>query len=127
MMPSEVQDATVDFYKFWIDRWQSYTSNYNAVDLIATLVSQSARAFVMALECQEMLKDVQTHSKESIDKLASAAEEMKKIDTEAKDLRTQQVKDMAKLDFASAEIEVLKREVHESQCQVASLTKKVGI
>lgn len=97
------------------------------MDLIATLVSQSTRAFGMALECQEMLKDVQMHRKEPIDKLASAEEEMTKIDTKAKDLRTQWVKDVAKLDSALEEIDVLKREVHESQCEVASLTKKVGI
>lgn len=35
--------------------------------LYSRLVSQSDKAFGMALECYEMLKDIQTYNKESVD------------------------------------------------------------
>lgn len=59
------------------------------VDPIATLVSQSSKAFKVALNFQEVLKDLQTCNKESIDKLALVEEKMKRIIVEAKKLRTQ--------------------------------------
>lgn len=49
---------------------------------------------------------------------------MKKIKMKAKELRAQRVKEVAKLGYALTEIKALKREVHEFQCEVASLTKK---
>lgn len=43
---------------------------------------------------------------------------------EAEKLRAQRVEEVAKLDSALAEIEALETKVHESQCEMASLTKK---
>lgn len=40
-------------------------------------------------------------------------------------LRAKKTMDAAKLDFALAEIEAVKRKVHESHCKVSSPTKKV--
>lgn len=40
-------------------------------------------------------------------------------------MRAQWAEDAAKLDSVLAEIEALKREVHESHCEVTSLTKKL--
>lgn len=40
-------------------------------------------------------------------------------------MKSQGVEEVAKLDSALAEIKALKRELHKSQCKVASLTKKV--
>lgn len=90
----------------------------DTVDFIAVLVSQSAKAFGVDLECQVTLVDIQSRNRSLVDKLASAEEEIKK-------LRVENIKDTTKLDSSLAEIEALKREVHESQCKVASLTKKV--
>lgn len=40
-------------------------------------------------------------------------------------MKSQGVEEVAKLDSTLAEIKTLKRELHESQCKVVSLTKKV--
>lgn len=40
-------------------------------------------------------------------------------------MRAQRVEHAAKLEFTLAKIEALKMKVHESQCEVAFLTKKV--
>lgn len=90
----------------------------DTVDFIAMLVSQSAKAFGVALECQVTLVDIQLRNKSLVDKLSSTEEEVKK-------LKVENIEDTTKLDSSLAEIEALKREVHESQCEVASLTKKV--
>lgn len=47
---------------------------------------------------------------------------MKRINSKA-ELRAQQTEEAAKLDSTFAEIEALKREVNESQCEVAFLKK----
>lgn len=39
----------------------------DAMDFTVALVSQSDKAFGMALEYYEMLKDIQTYNKESVD------------------------------------------------------------
>lgn len=89
------------------------------MDLTTTLASQDARVFGV------VLKDIQTHNKKFIDKLASMEDEMKKIKVEVEELRAQQVEEVTKLESVLAEIEALKMEVHESQWKVASLNKKV--
>lgn len=48
---------------------------------------------------------------------------MKKIKVEIEEMRAQQAEEVAKLDYALAEIKAVKRKVHENQW--ASLTKKV--
>lgn len=40
-------------------------------------------------------------------------------------MNAQKTKDIAKLDSALVKIKVLKRDVHEYQCEVTSLTKNV--
>lgn len=54
----------------------------------------------MALECQEALTDIWTRNKASIDKLAVAKKEIKRIKTEVEAMRAQGAEDMAKLEFA---------------------------
>lgn len=95
------------------------------MDLTATLVSHSARAFSVTLECQKVWNDIQTSNKESVDKLASVEEDMKKIKAETEELRAQWIEDVAKFDAALAEIEALKREIYESRYKISSLTKKL--
>lgn len=55
----------------------------DTVDFAAALVSQTARTFRVALECQVMLVDILPRNKSLMDKLATAKEEMKKIKAEA--------------------------------------------
>lgn len=52
------------------------------------------------------------------DKLAFAEEEIKKIKVMAKVMRAQLVENVAKLESALAEIEALKKEVHESHTRL---------
>lgn len=89
-------------------------SNCDAVDLTAALVSQSARAFGVELECQVALANIQTRNKSSVDKLASIEEELEKLKTKAKVVKAEKIEDVAELDSTLTEIEALKREVHES-------------
>lgn len=94
------------------------------MDLIATLASPCTKTFSLVLEHQEVLKDIQTCNKKSVDKLTSTKKEMKKMKMKAEELKAQWVEEAAKLDSALVEIEALKMEVHKSQCKMASLTKK---
>lgn len=52
---------------------------------------------------------------------------MKAVRAEAEEARAQKLEEMAKLESALVQIEALKKEVHESQYEVASLTKKVEV
>lgn len=54
-------------------------STCDELDLMVTLISQSARTFGVALECHEVLANIQSRNKALVDKLASAEEELKKI------------------------------------------------
>ncbi|XP_022866780.1 muscle M-line assembly protein unc-89-like, partial [Olea europaea var. sylvestris] len=58
---------------------------------------------------------------------ASLAEELKAAKSEAEEAKAQKVEELAKLESVLAQIEVLKKEVYESRCEVASLTKKVEV
>lgn len=42
-LPIEGPSPTTNYYKFWMDRWQSYVSIYDAMDLVVAMVSQSVR------------------------------------------------------------------------------------
>ncbi|XP_022890577.1 uncharacterized protein LOC111405776 [Olea europaea var. sylvestris] len=66
-------------------------------------------------------------TRSSEEKTASLAEEVKVSRVEAEEARGQKLEEMAKLESALAQIEALKKEVHESQCEMASLTKKVEV
>ncbi|XP_022846380.1 axoneme-associated protein mst101(2)-like [Olea europaea var. sylvestris] len=126
-LPEEVRSATENFYRFWTDRWQLYASSCDASDLTRVLVSQSVRTFDLALECREALSDFQSRTRSSEEKTASLAEEVKAVKVETEEVRAQKLEEMAKLESALAQIEALKKEVHESQCEVASLIKKVEV
>lgn len=71
-MPAEVYGIAKNFYKFWTDRWKTYTFTCDAADLTKAMVSKSVRALG-----QEALTDIQTRNKSSIDKWASAKEKLK--------------------------------------------------
>ncbi|XP_022854660.1 uncharacterized protein LOC111375973 [Olea europaea var. sylvestris] len=75
----------------------------------------------------EALIDFQTRTTTSGRKIASLAEELKAARAEVEVSRAEKLEESAKLESALAQIEALKREVHESQCEVASLTKKVEV
>ncbi|XP_022873607.1 axoneme-associated protein mst101(2)-like [Olea europaea var. sylvestris] len=124
-LPEEIRGATESFYKFSTERWQLHASSCDATDLIRALVSQSARTFGLALECREALSEFQTRTHASEGKAASLAGEVKVAKAEAEEAKAQRVEEAAKLESTLAQIEALKREVYESQCKVASLTKKV--
>lgn len=72
-----------------------------------------------------MLADIYSRNKASVDKLALTEEEKRNLRSEAEMMKAQLFEDAAKLDSALAEIEELKRKVHETQYEVGSLTKKV--
>lgn len=72
-----------------------------------------------------MLKDIQIHNKESFDKLALVEEKMKRINVEVEELKAQRAEKAVRLESALVEFKPLKREIYESQCEVASLKKKV--
>ncbi|XP_022843376.1 uncharacterized protein LOC111366926 [Olea europaea var. sylvestris] len=126
-LSQEVRSATESFYRFWTDRWQLHASSYDATDLTRALVSQSVRTFSLALECREALSDFQTRTQSSEEKTASLAKELKAARAEAEEARAPKLEEMVKLESALAQIEALKKEVHESQYEVASLTKKVEV
>ncbi|XP_022856961.1 uncharacterized protein LOC111378026 [Olea europaea var. sylvestris] len=126
-LPEEIRGATESFYKFWTERWQLHASSCDATDLTRALVSQSARTFGLALECREALSEFQTRTHASEGKAASLVEEVKAAKAEAEEIKAQRAEEAAKLESALTQIEALKREVYESQCEVASLTKKVEV
>ncbi|XP_022895385.1 uncharacterized protein LOC111409586 [Olea europaea var. sylvestris] len=126
-LPEEIRGATESFYKFWTERWQLHASSCDATDLTRALVSQSARTFGLALECREALSEFQTRTHASEGKAASLVEEVKAAKAEAEEIKAQRAEEAAKLESALTQIEALKREVYESQCKVASLTKKVEV
>lgn len=57
--------------------------------------------------------------------MAIIEEKIKKFKAKSKVIKAQKMEDTAKLDFALAKIEALKRKVYESQYEVVSLIKKV--
>ncbi|XP_022868502.1 uncharacterized protein LOC111388070 [Olea europaea var. sylvestris] len=59
-----------------------------------------------------------THASEG--KAASLAEEVKAAKAEAEEARSQKVEEAVKLESALAQIEALKKEVYESQCEVTA-------
>ncbi|XP_022894769.1 axoneme-associated protein mst101(2)-like [Olea europaea var. sylvestris] len=123
----EIRSVTESFYKFWTERWQLHASSCDATDLTRAPVSQSARTFGLALKCREALSEFQTKTHASEGKAASLADEVKAAKAEAEEAKAQRVEEAAKLESALVQIEALKREVYESQCEVASLTKKVEV
>lgn len=118
----KIQGAITNFYKFWTDQWQTNSSTYDTADLTKDMVSQNIRSLGLAMECQETLTGIQTRKKFSIDRLPSIEEELNKIKAEVEEMKTQRVEDATKLESALAQIKTLKKEVHESQYKVASLT-----
>ncbi|XP_022841900.1 uncharacterized protein LOC111365575 [Olea europaea var. sylvestris] len=126
-LPEEIRGATESFYKFWTERWQLHASSCDATDLTRALVSQSAWTFGLTLECRKALSEFQTRTHASEGKAASFAKEVKVAKAEAEEAKAQRVEEAAKLESALAQIEALKREVYESQCEVASLRKKVEV
>ncbi|XP_022872741.1 uncharacterized protein LOC111391724 [Olea europaea var. sylvestris] len=126
-LPEEIKGTTESFYKFWTERWQLHASSCDAADLTRALVSQSARTFGLALECREALSEFQTRTHASEGKAASIAEEVKAAKAEAEEAKAQRVEEATKLESALTQIEALKREVFESQCEVAFLKKKVEV
>lgn len=68
------------------------------MDLTAAMLSQSARAFRVALECQVTLDDIQSRNNSSVDKLAVAEEEIKRFRVEAKAAMAEKTEDNTKLD-----------------------------
>ncbi|XP_022852184.1 axoneme-associated protein mst101(2)-like [Olea europaea var. sylvestris] len=111
-LPEEIRSAIESFYKFWTER---------------ALVSQSVRTFGLVLECKEALSEFQIRTQASEGKNASLAEEVKAAKAEAEEAKAQRVEEATKLESALAQIEALKKEVYESQYEVASLTKKVEV
>ncbi|XP_022871745.1 uncharacterized protein CG45076-like [Olea europaea var. sylvestris] len=97
-----------------------HASSCDATDLTRALVSQSARTFGLALECREALSEFQTRTHASEGKAASLAEEVKAAKAEAEEAKAQRVEEAAKLESALTQIEALKREVYESQCEVTA-------
>ncbi|XP_022891756.1 axoneme-associated protein mst101(2)-like [Olea europaea var. sylvestris] len=88
--------------------------------LKARRVSQSARTFGLALECREALSEFQTRTHASEGKAASLAEEVKATKAEAEEAKSQKVEEAMKLESALAQIEALKKDVYESQCEVTA-------
>ncbi|XP_022857163.1 axoneme-associated protein mst101(2)-like [Olea europaea var. sylvestris] len=119
-LPEEIRSATKSFYKFWTERWQLHASSCDATDLTRALVSQSARTFGLVLECREALSEFQTRTHISEGKVASLVEEVKAAKAEAEEAKAQRVEEAAKLESALAQIEALKKEVYESQCEVTA-------
>ncbi|XP_022876976.1 axoneme-associated protein mst101(2)-like [Olea europaea var. sylvestris] len=97
-----------------------HASSCDATDLTRALVSQSARTFGLALECREALSEFQTRTHALEGKAASLAEEVKAAKVEAEEAKAQRVEEAARLESALTQIEVLKREVYESQCEVTA-------
>ncbi|XP_022881033.1 axoneme-associated protein mst101(2)-like [Olea europaea var. sylvestris] len=74
-----------------------------------------------------LVEDLPQEIRSSEEKRASLAEELKAAKAEAEEGRAQKVEELAKLESALTQIEALKKEVYESQCEVASLTNKVEV
>ncbi|XP_022895277.1 uncharacterized protein LOC111409463 [Olea europaea var. sylvestris] len=119
-LPEEIRSATESFYKFWKERWQLHASACDATDLTRALVSQSVRTFGLALECREALSEFQTRTQASEGKMASLAEELKAAKAEAEEAKAQKVEESAKLESALDQIEALRKEVYEPQCEVTA-------
>lgn len=99
----------------------------DTVDFTAALISQTARAFGVALKCQVVLTDILSRNKSSMDKLVAVEEEMKKIkaDADVEKVKAKQSEDAAKLESTLSQIKALKKVAYESQYEVVTLTKKV--
>lgn len=74
----------------------------DAVNLLATLVSQSESAFEMAIKAEACFKDFQRRNWEFVDKSTKAEEKRKKAKVEAEAVKGQCTVKAAKLESALA-------------------------
>ncbi|XP_022847683.1 uncharacterized protein LOC111370230 [Olea europaea var. sylvestris] len=96
-----------------------------SVEALPKEIRSSTESFYKFWTEREALSEFQTRTHASEGKAASLAEEVKAAKAEAEEAKSQKVEEAAKLESALAQIDALKKEVYESQCEMASLTKKV--
>lgn len=97
------------------------------VDIFTIMVSQKSRAFGTTIEVEALVKNLVNKNKGFMTWASEAEEATKKVLAEVKALKKGQDEEFVKFAFALAEIESLKEEVHLSQSEVTSLTKRVEI
>lgn len=100
MLPLEIRVASTNFYKLWSKRWQLHVSTCEAIDLTATLVNQEPGPLEWPWNVGLLWL------------IFSQGKSPRRIEAEAS--RAEKIKDASKLDSTLAEIEALKRKVHES-------------
>jgi chromosome segregation ATPase len=125
LLPPEIQTATTTFHQFWTAKWQNFVETSDSVDVVATMVAQASRCFGMAMEVEALFKTLQKKNREFVSKASQAEEQANKSKAEVEASKKKEAEESAKLASALAEIEALKKEVHLSQSEVASLTKRV--
>lgn len=89
------------------------------------MVSQTTRAFGIAIEAKAFIKNLMNKDKGYLTQAIEVKETAKKASSEVEALKKSQVEESIKLASALAKIENLNKEVHLSQSKVASLTKRV--
>lgn len=95
----------------------------NLVSIFTTMVSQTGKAFGIVIKAEALFKNLQNKNKEFPNKVSQAKEVAKKAKADVEVLKKQKAEEFVKLISALVKIVDLKKEVHLSNNEMASLTK----
>ncbi|XP_022893779.1 uncharacterized protein LOC111408217 [Olea europaea var. sylvestris] len=126
-LPPETAAVAVVHNKYWVEEWKDYTASYTVEDLVAANCACIARALGTSVQLEDLIKDL---SVKNID-LAKLLEEAMQYEDEVraaqeKAYEAESTKQEAEgqLIRVNADVERLKKELHETECQVAAVTRR---
>ncbi|CAI9753697.1 unnamed protein product [Fraxinus pennsylvanica] len=126
MLPPKVQMATSTFHKYFTDWCQSFMETNNVVDLFATMVSQTRRAFGIAIKAEALFKNLQSKNREFVNRTSQAKKAVSKSKAKAEAIKKRGVFEcLPKLAVEALENECYLEAAGELNNKVTGLTKEV--
>jgi hypothetical protein len=127
-LPPETAAVAVVHSKYWTEEWRDHTASCTAEDLVAVNSACVARALSTSIQLEGLVKDLNSKREDLAKRLEEAMHYGDAVRAaRAKAAKAEEEKRAAEVQLAAsqAEVERLKKEFYEVECQVAVVTRRL--
>ncbi|XP_022874088.1 uncharacterized abhydrolase domain-containing protein DDB_G0269086-like [Olea europaea var. sylvestris] len=127
-LPPETAAVAVVHSKYWTEEWRDHTASCTAEDLVAVNSACVARALSTSIQLEGLVKDLNSKREDLAKRLEEAMHYGDAVRAaQAKAAKAEEAKRAAEVQLAAsqAEVERLKKELYEVECQGAVVTRRL--
>ncbi|XP_022856309.1 protein piccolo-like [Olea europaea var. sylvestris] len=127
-LPPKTAMVAVVHNKYWTEEWRDHTASCTAEDLVAANSACVAQALSTSIQLEGLVKDLNSKREDLAKRLEEAmhyGDTVRAAQAKAMQAEEAKKKAEAQLTVAKAEVERLKKELYEVECQVAAVTQRL--